>query len=142
MATGIARGDQNMGMPSGRYLEVFVMVPLFCAVALCALYRGSRGRQKGGLGSFFAWIWLCVEVFGFSIHIFYRTLPFIAHENGEWNWRDLAVMFRETSRGVEHPYYSFSDPLLDESVDTVMPKEMLQGQHSYSSHDSSDDNRI
>lgn len=100
VATGAFRGDNNnMGMPSGRYTAFFMMVPLICGVALCLLYRGSAGRYRVGWG-IFAYVWLCVQIFGFSIHIFYRVIPFMARESGEWNQACEQVLFRNLIRGT------------------------------------------
>jgi hypothetical protein len=100
VATGAFRGDNNnMGMPSGRYTDLFLVVPLICGAALCLLYRGSAGRYRVGWG-IFAYVWLCVQIFGFSIHIFYRVIPFMARESGEWNQACEQVLFRNLIRGT------------------------------------------
>ncbi len=99
LATGAFRGDNNnMGMPSGRYTDIFIIVPLFCAVGLCLLYRGCTGRYKLALG-IFTWVWMGLQVLGFSIHLLYRTLPFMALENGEWSEADKQVLLRDVIRG-------------------------------------------
>jgi hypothetical protein len=100
VGTGAFRGDNNnMGIPSGRYTDLFLIVPLICGVALCLLYRGSTGRYRVGWG-IFAQVWLCVQIFGFSIHIFYRVIPFLARESGEWNQAYKQVLFRNLIRGT------------------------------------------
>jgi hypothetical protein len=102
IATGAYRGDNNnMGMPSGRYTDLFIMVPLICGVALCLLYRGSAGRYRAGWG-IFAYIWFVLQIFGFSVHIFYRVIPFMTHESGEWNQAYRQVLFRDLIRGAAH----------------------------------------
>jgi hypothetical protein len=99
LATGAFRGDNNnMGMPSGRYVDIFIIVPLFCAVSLCLLYRDCTGCFKLALG-IFTWTWVSLQVFGFSIHLLYRTLPFMALENGEWNEPGKQVLLRDLIRG-------------------------------------------
>jgi len=100
VATGAFRGDNNnMGIPSGRYTDIFIMVPLFCVAALCLLYRGCTGRCRTGWG-IFAGVWLGLQVFGLSIHILYRVIPFMARENGEWNQAYDQVLFRNLIRGT------------------------------------------
>ena len=121
VATGVERGaNQNMGMPSGRYTEVFLLVPLVIAVILCALYRRTEGRLKTGW-AVFAWIWIAVQVFGFSVHLIYRTLPFIARENGEWVDASRQVLFRDLSRGVSHPSPPQSDRLWTDALGIYGP---------------------
>ena len=111
LATGAFRGDNNnMGMPSGRYTDIFIIVPLFCAVGLCLLYRGCTGRSKLALG-IFTWVWVGLQVLGFSIHLLYRTLPFMALENGEWSEGENQVLVRDVIRG------SANTQLLNESLD-------------------------
>jgi uncharacterized membrane protein (DUF485 family) len=100
VAVGACRGDNNnMGIPSGRYTDIFIMVPLLCATALCLLYRGCTGHGRTGWG-IFAGAWLCLQVLGFSIHIFYRVIPFMARENGEWDQAYDQVLFRDLVRGT------------------------------------------
>ena len=99
-----------MGMPSGRYTDIFIIVPLFCAVGLCLLYRGCTGRSKLALG-IFTWVWVGLQVLGFSIHLLYRTLPFMALENGEWSEGENQVLVRDVIRG------SANIQLLNESLD-------------------------
>lgn len=99
VAVGACRGDNNnLGMPSGRYTDIFIMVPLVCAAALCLLYRGSTGRERAGWG-IVAGVWLCLQVLGFSVHILYRVIPFMAQENGEWNQAYDQSLFRNLVRG-------------------------------------------
>jgi hypothetical protein len=100
LATGGYRGDNNnLGMPSGRYTAFFMMVPVICGVALCLLHRGTTGRSRVGWG-IFAYVWLCLQVFGFSVHIFYRVIPFMARESGEWSQAYKQVLFRDLIRGA------------------------------------------
>lgn len=100
IATAVCRGNNhNMGMPSGRYTDIFLIMPLVCGVVLCMLYRASVGRYRVGCG-IFAYIWLCLQIFGFSIHIFYRVIPFVAHESGEWSEAQRQVLFRQLIRGT------------------------------------------
>jgi hypothetical protein len=77
-------------------------VPLFCALGLCLLYRGCTGRYKLALG-IFTWIWAGLQVLGFSIHLLYRTLPFMALENGEWNESGKQVLLRDVIRAPGPP---------------------------------------
>jgi hypothetical protein len=97
-ATGAFRGDNNnLGMPSNRYTDIFIMVPLICAVALCLLYRASAGRARTGW-RIFAGVWLCAQVFGFSIHIIYHVVPFVMRESDEWPQACKQVRFRNLVR--------------------------------------------
>jgi hypothetical protein len=124
LATGAYRGENNnMGMPSGRYADIFIMVPLFSAVALGMLYRGSVGRQRSGWGLFICF-WGGLQVFGFSLFILYRVIPFVAGDSGEWNEGQKQSLFHDLSRGAQDPYSAW-DPiqtsvkLTDELVDTA-----------------------
>jgi hypothetical protein len=111
LATGAFRGENNnMGMPSGRYTDIFIIVPLSCAVGFCLLYRGCTLRSKLALG-IFTWVWVGLEVLGFSIHLLYRTLPFMALENGDWSEGENQVLVRDVIRG------SANIQLLNESLD-------------------------
>jgi hypothetical protein len=125
LATGAFRGENNnMGMPSGRYTDIFIIVPLFCAVGLCLLYRGCTGRYKLALG-IFAWVWAGLQVLGFSIHFLYRTLPFMAVENGEWNEPAKQVLIRDVIRGSANaqPFNDyFDDPLFTAIIDVMNGK--------------------
>ncbi len=99
IATGAFRGDNNnMGMPSGRYVDLFLILPLVTAVTLCLLYRASVGRWRivcalGGCA------WLACQMIGFSIQTVYRVVPFLAQETGEWNEAQKQVLFRDIVRG-------------------------------------------
>jgi hypothetical protein len=102
VATGAFRGDNNIqGQPSGRYTDIFIMVPLICITALCVLYRESSGRERVGWG-IFTYCWLCLQIFGFSIHIFYRVIPFISGDSGEWSEGQKQVLFRSISQDLPH----------------------------------------
>jgi hypothetical protein len=119
VATGAFRGDANiMGMPSARYTDIFIMLPLVCAVALCFLYRGSSGRYKAGWAVFGS-IWLCVQVLAFSIHFFYHVLPFLTLESGEWNEPYKQVLFRDLVRGTTSPP---ADHPIDVDIDFPSPQ--------------------
>jgi len=123
VAAGAFRGEnQNMGMPSGRYTDIFIMVPLVSAVALCLLCRGSSGRYRLGW-NIFAFAWICFQILGFSIHILYRTLPFMALENGEWSEPNKLVLFRNMVRGAVQPILNNRDPLWDGTIDLPLFKE-------------------
>ena len=99
IATGALRGDNNnMGMPSGRYVDLFLILPLVTAVTLCLLYRGSAGRWRSTCG-LFAGAWLVCQLLGFTIQSVYRVVPFLAQETGEWNEGQKQVLFREVVRG-------------------------------------------
>jgi hypothetical protein len=129
LATGAFRGDNNnMGMPSGRYTDIFLVVPLVCGVALCMLYRGSSGNYRLGW-AVFASVWVALQVLGFSVHLLYRTIPFVAMENGEWIQPYKQVFFRDLVRGADKPIYSNSSPLYNEALDLELdqytPQEML-----------------
>ncbi len=100
VATGAFRGDNNNnGMPSGRYTDLFILLPLICGVALCLLYRGCTGSYRTGWG-IFAYVWVCLQILGFSIHFFYHVVPFMARESGEWNQAYKQVQFRDLIRGT------------------------------------------
>ncbi len=120
VAAGALRGENNnMGLPSGRYTDYFIMVPLVCAVALCLLCRGTSGRYRLGW-AVFGYVWLMVQVLGFSIQILYRTLPFMASESGEWNEPHKQDLVRDLVRGtavmppIDHPQ--------DETIDMPTPQ--------------------
>ncbi len=100
IATGAFRGENNnLGMPSDRYTDVFVIVPLVSGAALCLLYRGSLGPYRFGWG-IFASIWFCLQIVGLSIHIFYHVVPFMTRESGEWNLGYVQTRFRDLIRGA------------------------------------------
>jgi hypothetical protein len=114
-STGAFRGDNNnLGMPSNRYADIFIMVPLICALALCLLCRNSVGRSRTGW-RIFAGLWLGLQVFGFSIHIFYHVLPFMLQENGEWQQASKQVRFRDLVRGS--PSVSAADRFHEQVLD-------------------------
>lgn len=110
VATGVLRGDNsNMGMPSGRYTDIFLIVPLISGVALCLLYRGSVGHYRIGWG-IFASLWLCLQIFSFSIHIFYHVIPFMTRESGEWGLAYVQTRFRDLSQGISDTNQLQNDP--------------------------------
>jgi hypothetical protein len=126
VGAGAFRGDNNnMGMPSGHYTDYFMMLPLVCGVALCLLFRGSTGRYRVGWG-IFAYVWLCLQIFGFSVHIFYRVIPFMARESGEWPQAYKQVQFRDLIRGAADisaiPEYSEDFGFYGETLEVVMGK--------------------
>ena len=127
-------------MPSGHYTDLFIIVPLFCAVGLCLLYRGCTGRSKLALG-IFTWVWVGLQVLGFSIHLLYRTLPFMALENGEWSEGENQVVVRDVIRG------SANIQLLNESLDLDgamidVVNEVVKGKDPIASHDDPHDDRV
>ncbi|HEY4415082.1 MAG TPA: hypothetical protein VGO57_05260 [Verrucomicrobiae bacterium] len=115
-------------MPSGRYTDLFIMVPLICAVAICLLYRGCTGSYRVGWG-IFAYAWVCLQILGFSIHIFYRVIPFMARESGEWSQAYKQVQFRDLIRGTTDissaPKYSEDVGLTDLLLEIVRDKKPL-----------------
>ena len=112
-ATAAFRGENNnLGMPSERYTDIFLIVPLVCGAALCLLYRGSVGLYRIGWG-IFAMIWLCLQIFGLSIHLFYHVIPFMTRESGEGNVVYVQNRFRDLVRGA--PDSSIANPSADET---------------------------
>jgi len=99
LATGAFRGDNNnAGMPSGRYFDLCMMIPLICVVSLYLLYQGSTGgRQRAWL--LFSYVWLCLQIAGFSIHIFFRVIPFLTAQSGEWPGAQYQTLFRNMTHG-------------------------------------------
>ncbi len=102
VGAGALRGDnQIQGQPSGRYTDIFIMVPLFCLAALLLLHRQSTGRRRLAWGAF-TYAWICLQVLGFSIHILYRVVPFLSGDSGEWNEGQKQVLFRSISQNLPH----------------------------------------
>ena len=106
-ATGAMRGDNNnMGMPSGRNIDLYLLMPLVTAVALCLLYRASSGGWRTAC-AFLACAWLGCQFLGFATQVVYRIVPFMAQETGEWNEAQKQVLYRQVVRG-ETPIESFA----------------------------------
>jgi len=100
LATGAFRGDNdNAGMPSGRYYDLTMMVPLISGVSLCLLYLGCPARYRRPW-LIFSYAWLCLQVVGFSVHIFYRVIPFVSREDGEWRGAQYQTLFRNMVHGA------------------------------------------
>lgn len=81
-AIGMFRSDSgNFGMPSNRYTDMLVLLPLTSVACLLGWKRyqpSSRWLRVLGVG-------ICVVyVFGGTLHFLYRMWPFAARENGEW----------------------------------------------------------
>jgi hypothetical protein len=103
LATGFLRGEETM--PSGRYTDILLIVPVVCALSLTMLIRRSRGRVRY-FWSLFASVWCLAQVFGVGLHVLYRTLPFISGGNGEWTEAAKQDRLREISRGSDIPVIS------------------------------------
>lgn len=69
---------------------------------LYVLVETSRGEARWAWG-IYASLWCVVLVWGLGLHLFYRTLPFMARENGEWAQPVRQDMLREVNRGSDHP---------------------------------------
>ena len=106
IATGAFRGDNNnMGMPSARYLELFLVLPLATAVTLCVLYRASAGRWRVACMAF-GFAWLVCQLLGFTIQTVYHVVPLLGRETGEWHGGQGQDFYRDVVRGripVPHP---------------------------------------
>lgn len=71
----------NFNMPSNRYTDILVLLPLLSLACLHALWQEgcpSLSVRLSALGA------ATLFAFGFSLHLLYRTWPFVARENGEW----------------------------------------------------------
>jgi hypothetical protein len=105
-----------MGMPSGRYVDLFLIVPLTALVALFLLCRETAGAWKKAWMAC-AWLWCGLQLLGFSIHVLYRTIPFIGNQTGEWFEPAKLVTFRNAARDPKLPMLLTGDPLYDYNMD-------------------------
>ena len=67
--------------------------------------------------SLYCWGWCGMQVLGLSIFFFYRTIPFIANQTGEWDEPQKLATFREASRDHSLLLYRRGGPLFDEARD-------------------------
>ncbi len=79
---GLFRADEgNFNMPSNRYTDILVLLPLLSAICLRRLWQET---PVGFPVRVFTLGTITLLAFGFSLHLLYRTWPFVARENGEW----------------------------------------------------------
>ncbi len=112
-AIGFMRGENgNHGIPSNRYSDL-LMPFVFVEAATLLFLRNAASSCRRILIVRNAWVLLLVA--GASLHLLWRTWPFMAHENGEYNEWVRQRNVREFFRGNTLPLINAQKEVKDTS---------------------------
>ena len=113
MAIGFMRGDNgNRGIPSNRYNDLLMPFVFVEAATLLFLYLRQPTRPLLLVRN----AWALLLVAGVSLHVLWRTWPFMAHENGEYNEWVRQRNVREFFRGNPGPLRTAQREVKDSSA--------------------------
>ena len=113
-AIGFMRGENgNHGIPSNRYNDLLMPFVFVEAATLLFLLQFAPPRRCL-LTVRNAWVLLLVA--GVSLHVLWRTWPFMAHENGEYNEWVRQRNVREFFRGNLFPLICAQKEVKDTSA--------------------------
>lgn len=99
-AIGFMRGENgNHGIPSNRYNDLLMPFVFVEAATLLHLLQVAPCRRIVLVKN----AWALLLVAGVSLHVLWRTWPFLAHENGEYNEWVRQRNVREFFRGNPEP---------------------------------------
>jgi len=99
-AIGFMRGENgNHGIPSNRYNDLLMPFVFVEAATLLHLLQAAPCRHIVLVKN----AWALLLVAGVTLHVLWRTWPFLAHENGEYNEWVRQRNVREFFRGNPEP---------------------------------------
>ncbi len=112
-AIGFMRGENgNHGIPSNRYNDLLMPFVFVEAATLLFLLPAAPSRCLLMMRN--AWVLLLVA--GVSLHLLWRTWPFMAHENGEYNEWVRQRNVRQFFRGDPEPLRNAQREVRDSSA--------------------------